>query len=73
VDEVMHGDWRYASGAMRIWRKVEGQEGLSFGWQVLAFLAALTAIFSRLPGTLLRPQFFAEDGWVSYQQAYNLG
>jgi len=26
------------------------------------FLAALAAIFGRLPGTLLHPQFFAEDG-----------
>ncbi len=68
----MQGNWRYVSGAMRIWRKVEVQDGLSFGWQVLAFLAALAAIFSRLPGTLLHPQFFAEDGWVWYQQAYNL-
>jgi hypothetical protein len=55
-----------------VWRKMEGQEGLSFGWQVVVFLAVLGAIFSRLPGTLLHPQFFAEDGWVWYQQAYNL-
>jgi hypothetical protein len=73
MNEIMQDNSRYASGAMRIWRKVEAQEGLSFGWQVLAFLAALAAIFSRLPGTLLHPQFFAEDGWVWYQQAYNLG
>ena len=39
----------------------------------MVFLAALVAIFSRLPGALLHPQFFAEDGWVWYQQAYNLG
>jgi hypothetical protein len=30
------------------------------------FFAALAAIFSRIPGTLLHPQFFAEDGWVWY-------
>jgi len=69
----MQGNWVYESGAMRIWRKTEQQNGLSFGWQVLVFLAALAAIFSRLPGTLLHPQFYAEDGWVWYQQAYNLG
>jgi hypothetical protein len=69
----MQGDWRNASGAMRVWRKVEVQEGLSFGWQAVVFLTVLVAIFSRLPGTLLHPQFFAEDGWVWYQQAYNLG
>ncbi|HTZ59241.1 MAG TPA: hypothetical protein VMB49_14135, partial [Acidobacteriaceae bacterium] len=33
----------------------------------------MAAIFSRLPGAFLHPQFFAEDGWVWYQQAYNLG
>jgi hypothetical protein len=68
----MQCDWWCASGAMRVWRKAEVQEGLGFGWQVVVFLAALVAIFSRLPGTLLHPQFFAEDGWVWYQQAYNL-
>ena len=71
-NEVMQGNRGYLSGAIRILRKTEEQDGLSFGWQVLVFLAALAAIFSRLPGTLLHPQFFAEDGWVWYQQAYNL-
>src|ERR1700733_6052297 len=69
----MQGDGRYASGAIRIWRKAEAQDGLSFGWQIVVFVAVLVAIFSRLPGALLHPQFFAEDGWVWYQQAYNLG
>ena len=72
MNEVMQDDWRFASGAMRLWRKVEAQDGLSSGWQVACFGAALVAIFSRLPGTLLHPQFFAEDAWVWYQQAYNL-
>jgi hypothetical protein len=72
VNEVIQSDWRYASGAMRIWRKAEAQDGLSFGWQVVVFLAVMVAIFSRLSGALLYPQFFAEDGWVWYQQAYNL-
>ena len=47
-------------------------EGIGFGWQAAVFLAALVAVFSRLPGAFLHPQFFAEDGWVWYQQAYNL-
>jgi hypothetical protein len=72
MDEVMQGDRRYTSGAMHVWQKIEGQAGLSFGWQVLVFLGVVVAIFSRLPGALLHPQFFAEDGWVWYQQAYNL-
>ena len=58
---------------MRRWRAVAAQEGMGFGWQVGVFLAALVAIFTRLPGAFLHPQFFAEDGWVWYQQAYNLG
>jgi hypothetical protein len=57
---------------MRAWRAVGAQEGISFKWQVVIFFAALIAIFSRLPGALLHPQFFAEDGWVWYEQAYNL-
>jgi hypothetical protein len=48
------------------------REGIGFGWQAAVFLAALVAVFSRLPGAFLHPQFFAEDGWVWYQQAYNL-
>ena len=36
------------------------------------FVATLFAIFTRLPGVFLHPQFFAEDGWVWYEQAYNL-
>jgi hypothetical protein len=41
-------------------------------WQVVIFAVSLAAIFSRQPDLLLRAQFFAEDGWVWYQQAYNL-
>jgi hypothetical protein len=52
--------------------QMETGEDLRFGWQVVVFLAALAAIFTRLPGAFLHPQFFAEDGWVWYQQAYNL-
>ena len=61
------------SSVMHVWRTLELQEGLSFRWQLAVFVVALMAIFSRLPGALLHPQFFAEDGWVWYQQAYNLG
>ncbi len=52
---------------------METREGLSFRWQLVAFAAAVAAIFSRQPDLLLHAQFFAEDGWVWYQQAYNLG
>jgi hypothetical protein len=68
----MQRHWQYVSGATRLWKVMEVQDGLGFRWQVLVFLAAMGAVFSRLPGTLLHPQFFAEDGWVWYQQAYNL-
>ena len=68
----MQSDRRQASAPMRVWRTMEAQEGISFGWQVAVFVASLIAVFSRFPGALLHPQFFAEDGWVFYQQAYNL-
>ena len=61
------------STLMQVSRTLEIQEGIGFRWQVAVFVATLIAIFSRLPGALLHPQFFAEDGWVWYQQAYNLG
>jgi hypothetical protein len=72
MDESMQSIREHVSGAMCVWRKIEVQDGLGFRWQMVVFLGALAAIFSRLPGTLLHPQFFAEDGWVWYQQAYNL-
>ena len=56
--------------AVRAW--LDANDGFSFGWLAAAFVAALVAVFSRLPGALLHPQFFAEDGWVWYQQAYNI-
>ena len=51
------------------WTKREGLEASRL-WVV--FAVSMLLIFSRLPGALLYPQFFAEDGWVWYQQAYNL-
>jgi hypothetical protein len=41
-------------------------------WFLAAVLAAL-ALYSRRPDALRYPQFFAEDGHVWYQQAYNWG
>jgi hypothetical protein len=57
---------------MRVVETIGAREGIGFAWQVTIFVAALFAIFTRLPGALLHPQFFAEDGWVWYEQAYNL-
>jgi hypothetical protein len=64
-----------AAGFWRNWdtRLLNLQAGLSVRWQIAVFLIALFAVFTRLPGALLHAQFFAEDGWVWYQQAYNLG
>jgi hypothetical protein len=72
MSENLQGGREYASRALRVWQGIEAQPGLSLAWQVATFIAAFVAIFSRLPGALLHPQFFAEDGWVWYQQAYNL-
>jgi hypothetical protein len=71
--EVSRGSPRPPSTVMHVWRTLVIQEGISFRWQAAVFVVTLMAIFSRLPGALLHPQFFAEDGWVWYQQAYNLG
>jgi hypothetical protein len=71
--EVSRGSPRPPSTFIHVWRALEIREGLNWRWHAVVFLAALIAIFSRLPGALLHPQFFAEDGWVWYQQAYNLG
>jgi hypothetical protein len=72
MSESLQSGGEYASRAMRVWQRIEAQAGLTLAWQVATFIAAFVAIFSRLPGALLHPQFFAEDGWVWYQQAYNL-
>jgi hypothetical protein len=61
-----------SDSSMRIGRTLETQDGISLRWQLIAFILALIAIFTRLPGALIHPQFFAEDGWVWFQQAYNL-
>jgi hypothetical protein len=57
---------------MSISRTMETPEAVGLQWQLFAFILALIIIFSRLPGALIHPQFFAEDGWVWFQQAYNL-
>ena len=57
---------------MRVVETIAAPEGIGPGWQLTIFVAALFAIFTRLPGAFLHPQFFAEDGWVWYGQAYNL-
>jgi hypothetical protein len=72
MSEVKRSDALDGSRTMGAWRALGAQEGISFKWQVVIFVAALIAIFTRLPDALLDPQFFAEDGWVWYEQAYNL-
>ncbi len=57
---------------MRATETTGSQSGISLRWQAAVFLLTLIVLFSRLPGALFHPQFFAEDGWVWYQQAYNL-
>jgi hypothetical protein len=49
------------------------RDGLSAGGQILFFVLALAAIFSREPSLFTHTQFYAEDGTVWYSQAYNLG
>jgi hypothetical protein len=72
MSEVVPRDAWHRSTAMPAQQTIAAQEGISFAWQAAIFAVTLLAIFSRLPGALLHPQFFAEDGWIWYQQAYNL-
>ena len=53
--------------------RLDEREGLSAGWLFVLFCLTVGLVFSRLPGSLLHAQFYAEDGWIWYQQAYNLG
>ena len=48
-------------------------DGLSAGWQIVAFGAVLVALFSRRPSLLTQAQFYAEDGMIWFAEAYNLG
>jgi hypothetical protein len=72
MSDGMKSDGQRASVAMRSLRTMGDRQAIGFAGQTAIFLLALIAVFSRLPGALLHPQFFAEDGWVWYQQAYNL-
>jgi hypothetical protein len=64
---------RRSDSGTDVWRAMEARAGLSSSSQIVIFVVTLIAIFSRRPGALLHPQFFAEDGWAWYQQAYILG
>ena len=73
MSKVSPSDEQSASTIISALPAIEAQQGISFYWQLLIFGVSLFAIFTRLPGAWLHPQFFAEDGWVWYEQAYNLG
>jgi hypothetical protein len=72
MSEVVQSDAWHQPTAMPARQTIAAQAGISFAWQAAIFAATLLAIISRLPGALLHPQFFAEDGWIWYEQAYNL-
>lgn len=43
------------------------------GWQYgLVVLAAMVLLWARAPERLLSPQFYAEDGWIFFADAFNL-
>jgi hypothetical protein len=73
MSQVTQDYRRRLDSGISVWHAIEARAGLSSGSQIVIFVATLIAIFSRRPGTLLHPQFFAEDGWAWYQQAYNFG
>jgi hypothetical protein len=48
-------------------------DGLGAGGQLVSFVLATVALFSRRPSLLTHAQFYAEDGTFWFAQAYNLG
>ena len=54
--------------ANRAWSQLDG---LSARYHAIAFLLAILAILSRRPDMFFHPQFYAEDGFYWYSQAYN--
>jgi hypothetical protein len=48
-------------------------DGLGAGEQLLSFVLATIALFSRRPSLLTHAQFYAEDGTFWFAQAYNFG
>ncbi len=48
-------------------------DGLDAGGQLLSFVLATIALFSRRPSLLTHAQFYAEDGTFWFAQAYNFG
>jgi hypothetical protein len=61
---------RKLQAILQDWRE---HDGLSLCAQGLVFTIAAVALFTRRPGLFLHPQFYAEDGYVWYAQAYNTG
>ena len=49
------------------------RDGLSAGWQFVAFVLVVIALFCRSPRLLTHAQFYAEDGTIWFAQAYNDG
>jgi hypothetical protein len=69
---------RGAFPSLRIYiRKVQEaldrRDGLSYSAQLMVFGIILVAIFGRCPSLFIHAQFYAEDGTVWYEQAYNFG
>ena len=61
-------------GIRMIGMKDADREWLLGAWQHCAlFLFTCLVVFSRRPDAVLRPQFWAEDGRVFFEDAYNVG
>ena len=52
---------------------LRGQDGLSASMQCLIVTLVALLVFSRDPSLILHAQFYAEDGFVWYANAYNFG
>ena len=67
--------WFYDTRArLNDWEgKLALSDGLSARWQWIVFGLVIFAFFSRSPNLLTHAQFYAEDGAIWFEQAYNLG
>lgn len=64
-------------GRLAGWNAAEARlgarDGLGVGWQIAVFVLVALALVSRDPAQFLHAQFYAEDGYTWYADAYNGG
>jgi hypothetical protein len=72
---VFDSRWTQASGPSTLRESFKTRLQTVRPWcgQAIVFLLSFAILVSRRPDAIFRPQFWAEDGWLFYAQAYNGG